>query len=189
MKLTVIAQGEYSVEWPILEVVVNKVVIGHYTVAGMAEADFEISLEHDVNQVCINYINKQEHHTKVNNNVVVTDQSLELLGLRIDDIKLQSWTITQGYYQPKYFEGFLQQNPKADLVLKSQLIWHFPGSFVLPPLPKEDNFWEWYRQQRRFIHASQFTGADAIRDEAYIGSLDKHQDLVLDIKKILKLDV
>jgi hypothetical protein len=189
MKLTVIARGEFSVEWPILEVVVNNIVVGRHTVKDISEADFDISLEHDVNNVCINYVNKQQHHTQINKNTVVADQSLELIGLRLDDIKLQSWITTQGHYKPRYFEGFLQQNPNAQTLLQSQLIWHFPGSFVLPPWPHKDRFWEWYRQQRRFVHASQFTGAAAIRDEGYIGSLDKHQDLVLDIKKILKIDV
>jgi hypothetical protein len=95
--------------------------------------------------------------------------------------------MTEGHYYPEYFEGFKKQFPTAPKKIKSQLIWHFPGNFELPILPHKDKFWYWYRNQRRYVYVEMQEGKADHRDETYIGSLDNHQDLINEIKKIINV--
>lgn len=90
MKLTMIAQGTYSDEWPELEVFVNGDSCGRQRVEDLAELDFEIQLDRSSNTVEIHYVNKQEHHTKVEDGQVVVDQCVELEASKL---------ICQIYYQ------------------------------------------------------------------------------------------
>ena len=187
MKLTIIAKGTHSVEWPEVELWVNNRLCGKGTVEEHTELDFEFELDRKENFISIHYINKQEHHTVHHNNVIISDQSLTLIGIRFDDILLNNWIITEGYYYPDYFEGFKKQVSDAPKKLHSQLIWHFPGKFELPILPHKNNFWHWYRDQRRYIHTETHKGKDDYRDEAYICSLTNHQDLINQIKKLINV--
>jgi hypothetical protein len=187
MKLTIIAEGVHSIDWPEISISVNNQVVGTGVVNEYSELDFEFELNQVENQVCIHYINKKEHHTVQHNNVIISDQSLTLTGIRVNDILLNNWIITEGYYYPDYFEGFKEQVPDAPKKLHSQLIWHFPGKFALPVLPHKNNFWHWYRNQRRHVHAETHKGKDDYRDEAYIGSLNNHQDLINQIKKLINV--
>ena len=185
MKLTLIAQGTYSDEWPELEVFVNGDSCGRQKVEDLAELDFEIRLDRPSNTVEIHYVNKQEHHTKVEDGQVVADQCVELLKIRVDDILCHGWMLTTGVYYPRYFQGFRDSNPDAPSHLRSQLIWHFPGVFQLMALPARDQFWDWYCQQRREVHMRSFQGKSLQRQENYVGSLDPLTDLVDEIKAII----
>ena len=187
MKLTVIARGTHSVEWPIIQVWVNDCLCGQGVVKEYSEFDFDVNLDQEHNYIRIAYANKQEHHTVVENNTIVSDQSLELLQVRLDDILLDSWFLTEGHYEPDYFEGFKLANASAPTALKSQLIWHFPGNFVLPAVPHKSKFWFWYRDQRRFIHIKKYSDKDGYREENYIGSLDPLADLIQEIKNVINL--
>ena len=187
MKLTVIAQGTHSIEWPIIEVVVNDCSVGSYKVQELSELNFDLALDQEQNYICIHYTNKEEHHTVVDNGKIVSDQSVKLLQVRLDDILLDTWFLTEAHYEPDYFAGFQLSNPSAPTQLKSQLIWHFPGTFVLPMVPAQDKFWFWYRDQRRFIHSKQYSDKDGYREENYIGSLDPLTDLIQEIKNVLDI--
>jgi hypothetical protein len=184
MKLTVIALGVYSDEWPEIEVWVNSTCHGHAQIKGQSEIDFDISLPENRNYVRLEYVNKKEYHTKAVNGSIIADQTLTLEQIRIDDILCDSWMLTDGHYEPRYFEGFLAASPEAAACLPSQLIWHFPGKFLLPVLPAEEEFWSWYRDQR-YAHMQQYQGKDWHRQEKYIGSRDMHQDLISQIKQLI----
>lgn len=187
MKLTVIAQGTHSIEWPVIEVFVNDRSVGSAEVQELSELDFDISLDQEQNYIRIHYTNKEEHHTVVNNGEIVSDQSVEVLQVRLDDILLDTWFLTEAHYKPDYFTGFQLSNPLAPQQLKSQLIWHFPGTLVLPAVPDEDKFWFWYRDQRRFIHVKHHSDKDGYREENYSGSLDPLTDLIQEIKNVLDI--
>ena len=187
MKLTVIAQGTYSIAWPVIEVFVNDCSVGSAKVQELSELDFDIVLDQEQNYIRIHYTNKEEHHTVVDNDEIVSDQSVELLQVRLDDILLDTWFLTETHYVPDYFAGFRLSNPLAPKQLKSQLIWHFPGTLMLPPVPGKDKFWFWYRDQRRFIHIKQYSDKDGYREENYIGSLDPLTDLIKEIKNVLDI--
>ena len=187
MKLTIIAKGAYSIDWPEIEISVNNQVVGTGIVNEYSELDFEFELNCVENQVCIHYINKKEHHTVQHNNVIISDQSLTLIGIRIDDILLNNWIITEGYYYPDYFEGFKEQVPNASKKLHSQLIWHFSGHFELPTLPYKDNFWRWYQHQNRMIHIRTHDTKTGLFKENYLGSFESYQDLIDEIKKIINV--
>lgn len=184
MKLTVIASGVYSDEWPQIEVWVDDVCHGHAWIKEHSEIDFDICLPRSQNRLMIKYVNKQEHHTKMADGCVIADQHLTLRQIRMDDILCDTWMLTEGHYEPNYFPGFLASSPEAPVYLPSQLIWHFPGMFVLPALPTETWFWDWYRDQR-YAHMMQYEGKDWHRQEKYIGSRDMHEDLISQIRNLI----
>jgi hypothetical protein len=186
MKLTVIASGTHSDDWPEIELWVNDICHGRHTVQDHSEIDFNICLPARNNCVRIDYVNKTESHTKIIDGCVAADQSLELRAVRFDDILCETWMLTDGRYQPRYFEGYLRSFPDAQACLPSQLIWHFPGSFYLPTMPNEEIFWEWYRDQRN-THMTQYQGKDWHREEKYIGSRDLHQDLTSQLKELINV--
>lgn len=186
MKLTLTATGVFSESWPQIEIWINDHCYGRVAIEGSREIDFDISLPSQQNCLRIDYVNKMEHHTKIVDGVVVADQSLTLQQIRFDDILCDSWMLTDGHYEPRYFSGFLDSCPEAPNKLPSQLIWHFPGSFVLPALPVEQHFWEWYRDQR-YIHMHQYQGKDLHREDMYIGSRHMHQDLLSQIKDLISV--
>lgn len=186
MKLTIIANGKHSIEWPHLEVLINNRSLGTKEVQGLCELDFDLAFDHQENIIKLKYTNKQEHHTQLKNGEIIQDQELEILKIRLDDMLLDSWVLTEGWFYPNYFAGFKKLAPDAPKKLKSQLIWHFPGEFVLPNLVG-DNFWFWYRDQRRHKHSKKHFDKDGHRDERYIGSLDPLSDLVAEIKDILNV--
>jgi hypothetical protein len=95
--------------------------------------------------------------------------------------------LTEAHYEPEYFAGFRLSNPEAPGQIKSQLIWHFPGNFILPVIPEQSKFWFWYRDQRRFIHIKQYSDKDGYREENYIGSLDPLTDLIQEIENVLDI--
>lgn len=185
MKLTVIAQGEHSQEWPEIAVWENGQLRGRACVQDRCEIDFDILLDQDQNHILIDYCNKRPEHTVMQEGRIVQDQMMQLLDIRIDDILCASWIITDGYYQPRYFQGYLEQYPDAPLELRSQLIWHFPGSFVLGPWPRQALFWDWYRDQRDAVHARSDPGRNQHREERYRGSREMHHDLVQQIRGLI----
>lgn len=85
MKFTIIAQGEYSDEWPEIEVWVNDICQGRACIEGNSELDFDIGLTRAQNVLRLEYTNKQEHHTKTADGAVIADQVLTLQQIRIDD--------------------------------------------------------------------------------------------------------
>jgi hypothetical protein len=187
MKLTVIAKGTYSVKWPVIEIFVNDQHAGSAEVQDLSELDFDITLDQEQNYIRIHYSNKEEHHTVIDRGKIISDQSVELLQIRLDDILLATWVLTEAHYEPEYFAGFRLSNPEAPVQLKSQLIWHFPGNFILPAVPEQSKFWFWYRDQRRFIHIKQYSDKDGYREENYIGSLDPLTDLIQEIENVLDI--
>jgi len=107
-----------------------------------------LNLDSNNNNISIDYFNKREWETIIEQGKIVQDQSLELVSVHVDGILLDSWFWTDGVYHPNYFKGFLDQVPDAPTEIKSQLIWHFPGVFVINNVPGGNMFWDWYQQQR-----------------------------------------
>jgi hypothetical protein len=187
MKFTLTFRPTCSTAWPAVKIYVNDCLVLDQAIDSPI-CEFFATLDAVDNQLRVSYYNKNESHTVVDaQGRIVSDQCLELCKLHIDDILVGSWMLTEGHYRPTYFEGFLLQNPSAPAQLKSQLIWHFPGDFYFPVLPSEQQFWWWYRDQRRYVHAKTHQAKDNYRDEAYIGSLESHQDLINEIRKLINV--
>jgi hypothetical protein len=180
---------QFSTEWPAIKIYENdQLVLDQIITNTNPQCRFTLDLAQEQNQLIIHYYNKSQHHTVVDNNGYITsDQSLEITTMHVNDILMNSWMLSEGHYRPDYFPDFIQQKPNAPTQLQSQLIWHFPGNFSFATLPSKKNFWWWYRQQRRFVHVKTHQGKDDYRDEAYIGSLDSHQDLIDEIKQIINV--
>lgn len=186
LKFTLMFCPTHSVEWPSVRIFLNNQLVVDQVIDQKNTCSFVADLLKEENQLQLHYHNKCEAHTIINSaGVIDSDQFLELTAVYVNDILLDSWLLTEGCYFPDYFKGFLLQIPDAAVKLKSQLIWHFPGNFYFPILPNNEKFWWWYRNQRRHVHATTHNGKDDYRDEAYIGSLNNHQDLINQIKKLI----
>jgi len=187
MKLTVIAKGHCSQVCPEIKIFENNQCIGQHIVQDLCELDVEIQLAQPNNVISINYFNKLGSHTKIEDSVIVQDQFVELMDLRLDDILLDRWMLTESDYCPDYFAGFQLANPDAPAIIRSQLIWHFPGQFVLQSLPSTGVFWEWYYHQRRNVYVDQLDARDQQRNEQYAGSTELYPELIQEIKDIINV--
>lgn len=185
--LTIIAAGSYSEDWPEIEVFENDVLCGVSKIQELSEVSFPINLEANQNIIRIAYTNKTEASTKVQDGVIISDQYLEIKNIRINNILLDQWILTESDYYPTYFSGFLEANSCAETKLRSQLIWHFPGNFIIQPLPNKNKFWEWYYHQRRHVYVNQMSIRDQERNEQYAGSTDPLTELITEIKTIINV--
>jgi len=140
----------------------------------------EIDLEVD-KSVCIKYV-KNQSETVMQDNAIVADQALQLRRCWVDDVLMESWFLTESCYHPRYFSGFLDQYPDSASEIKSQLVWHFPGEFIIK---FEMPFWDWYHQQRQHYHRFNNIDKDQERWENYTGSYQAHADLVNEIYEML----
>lgn len=177
----------YSDDWPEIQVFENDNLCGTAKIQGHSQVDFQLQLNKNSNIIRIDYTNKTESSTKVNDGAVVSDQYLEIKNIRLNNILLDKWILTESDYYPNYFLGFLNANPHAEKKLHSQLIWHFPGSFVVQPLPNKDVFWEWYYHQRRNVYVDFLDGKDQQRNEQYAGSTELYAELIQEIKDIINV--
>lgn len=185
--LTIIANGVYSDDWPEIQVFENDNLCGTAKIQEHSQVDFQLQLNKNSNIIRIDYTNKTESSTKVNDGAVVSDQYLEIKNIRLNNILLDKWILTESDYYPNYFLGFLNNNPHAEKKLHSQLIWHFPGSFVVQPLPNKDVFWEWYFYQCRYVYVKQYDEKGKSREEHYSGSLNPLTNLISEIKRIINV--
>lgn len=184
---TVIAAGSYSEDWPKIEVFENDRSCGVAQIQDLSEVNFPIKLENEQNIIRIAYTNKTESSTKVRDGVIISDQFLEIKNIRINDILLDQWILTESDYYPKYFTGFLEHNPFAETKLRSQLIWHFPGNFIIQPLPNKKIFWDWYFYQRRYVYVNHYHGKDKIRNDEYAGSVEPLTELLNEIRELINV--
>jgi len=135
--------------WPSFAVLINNFQVSTHTVTDQNRV-FAVDLffNDERNHVNLHYFNKHQSETVTENGVIVADQTLELINIRVDGIQMEPWFWTDHYYLPQYFRGFKEQHPNAPETLPSQLIWHFPGRFRMMDLPASDDFWPWYQTER-----------------------------------------
>lgn len=137
------------------------------------------------NSLIINYFNKTESETIVKDGKIVTDQSLEIVKIHCDQILIEPWLLTDNYYYPVYFDGYLQHVNDPPVELKSQLVWHFPGKFIIKNLPHHENFWQWYQEQRTIrILENLIDPSGQIRNN-HRGLTDEDKKLITEIKELL----
>ena len=171
-------------KWPLIEIIVNGKFLGQFEIIGNTFVDIEISKEIIIekNSLKINYKNKTDQDTINVDGVNVEDQYLELHRCWIDHILCEPWLLTESYYYPEYFAGFLEFCPDAEKEIKSQLVWHFPGIFEIC-FP--NNFWDWYCYERRKYALKANLDKDVERWENYTGNFELHQDVIDDIRKLI----
>jgi hypothetical protein len=138
-----------GVTWPKIFILVNNVQIDTFEITRQnPSVSVTVDFNRSPNNISIGYFNKYESETVVEDGKIVRDQSLELLSVYADDILLEPWFWTEHYYYPSYFQGYLRSNPDALDTQRSQLIWHFPGRYMIKDLPNSRDFWSWYQEQR-----------------------------------------
>jgi hypothetical protein len=183
MKLALYCTPHFCSQWPKIKVILNNKEINTFEITEETpSAIVNLELE-EQNNLEINYYNKKEEHTTHINGVILQDQYLNLDFIRIDNILIEPWVLTDGYYNPKYFAGYLKHVSNPEEKIKSQLIWHFPGIFSFPIFPK--NFWDWYYEQKQSKEVIKFLDKDPDRINKFRGSLDPCTELVQKIKELI----
>lgn len=138
-----------GVNWPSFSVLVNNFQVSTHTITDRDRTvSVDLYFDSGVNNINLYYYSKHQYETVVSNGVIVADQTLELVNMRVDGIQLEPWFWTDHYYLPQYFQGYKKQFPDAPERLPSQLIWHFPGRYRMMDLPNSNDFWKWYQQER-----------------------------------------
>jgi hypothetical protein len=175
-----------GVNWPSFSVLVNNLQISTHTITDRDRTvSVDLYFDSGVNNINLLYYSKHQYETVIDNGVIVADQTLELINMRVDDIQLEPWFWTDHYYAPQYFQGYKKQFPDAPERLPSQLIWHFPGRYRMMNLPDSDKFWAWYQQQRTQRVLSTLidpTGQIRANHESFD---DADQQLIKEIKKLI----
>lgn len=180
-------KSSFCVQWPKIQVLHNDNRIKEIE-CDQTKFSFSIELE-EQNTLSLRWVNKSQRHTKTDNGKIVQDQTFELVNIRIDGIQIEKWFWTDAHYTPKYFDGFLKQykdqrrNEPLPEKIKSQLIWHFPGTFIFTSFPLD--FWGWYFEMKQDKEVIKFLDKDPDRINKFRGSLDPCVELVNKIKKFL----
>ena len=181
-------RSTYCIEWPKIKVIHNGQQVLD-TVCDCKNFSFDVD-EQDENRLELFWYNKTQKHTKSINGEIVSDQTFELGLIRVDSILIEDWFITDGYYVPSYFKGFVEQHKdkRANFPLQeklpSQMIWHFPGTYFLKEW--QGNWWDWYYDTKIQKEVVNFTDKDPERIAKYRGTLDPCTDLVNKLKELIK---
>jgi|TARA_B110000977_G_scaffold159595_1_gene203583 hypothetical protein len=180
-------KSSFCKEWPKLRIYNKNNLIKEVECSG---DKFGFSFDpSDKNILIFDWYNKTEKHTKSTNGKITEDQTLELLNIRVDGIQIENWVMTDSHYEPRYFKGFVKQHQEQRLnhplekTLKSQLVWHFPGKFMLAEFTGD--FWDWYFVKKQNKEVIKFLDKDPDRINKFRGSLDPCTELVANIKKII----
>ena len=107
IKFEITYKSTFSIDWPKLYIVQNNKII-HTEECNGDKFIFELEPQ-DVNVLEMNWFNKTERHTIVDKGTIKQDQTFTLKNIRVDNIQIENWFMTEGYYQPRYFKGFLEQ--------------------------------------------------------------------------------
>lgn len=187
LRFQITYNSSFCGEWPRLHVKNNAILITDIK-CNTNQFEFEIDPS-NTNSITLDWYNKTQTHTKSNKTGIIEDQTFELTNIRVDGIQIEEWVWTSGYYIPRYFKGFLKQHQeqrKNEMLpekIKSQLVWHFPGTFELPVFPMD--FWNWYFEEKQKNEVIKFLDKDPDRIHKFRGSLDPCEDLVEKIKSYL----
>lgn len=180
----------YCNGWPEICILLNGNEVYKNTVSDKSTlVEFTGVVFDTLNVMEIHYTNKTEWHTITNdNNEIVDDQTLTIEKCYVDNMLLHDWFITDGYYEPNYFPGYIQQHkdqksnyPLVE-TLKSELTWHFPGKYVIM---FEMPFWEWYHSQHFKHRTFKNMDKDTERWEKFVGIPNMHEDLVDEIMALI----
>lgn len=123
------------------------------------------------------YNHKDQTETILENGAIVRDQSIEILNLRIDNIKIQPLMIGRlGVYIPKYRQDFIDYCKQSSIPIDQgpqhvTKFWH-AGSWTAA-LPQ--NFWMHYSQLRPTSQKNNFTGNSS---ETIKTNLEKLKQLI-----------
>jgi len=176
------------IEWPKLKVLHN----GHQLLDTVCDNDkFNFSVEEErVNELEFFWYNKTQKHTKYADGNILEDQTFHLGIIRVDNVLIEDWFFTDGYYKPNYFKGFVEMHRKSrtnfplEEKLPSQNIWHFPGTYYFKHW--DGNFWDWYYDTKIKKEVVKFVDKDPERIAKYRGTLDPCTDLVRKLRDLIK---
>lgn len=140
-------------------------------------------LINDTGSLVLDFFNKTEDDTITDDNGnIIKDTEFRITDIWVNDIKLESWVLTNAVYKPRYFSGFLKEHPNADAKILSPFQFNFPG---IIEWEWESPFWDWYFIEKNKNEVINFLDKDQDRVWKFRGSLDPCNDIINDIKKIL----
>ena len=177
--------------WPRVSALVDNMQVQNYEVTEEAPSiQFEVKdfiWDTPPHNISFAYFSKDEQETVMKDGNIIKDQSLELVSVHADGILLEPWFWTDHDYYPSYFQGFLKTNPKAPRELRSQLIWHFPGRYMIKNLPNFAEFWPWYQEQRTTRVLKDLIDPTGQISDNHRKLSDTDRELLKDIKAILNV--
>jgi hypothetical protein len=188
VKFEFIFKPVQGLTWPAVNILVNNFQISTNTVSPESPTvTVDVHADSGSNNISIVYFNKHERETVLEHGNIVADQSLELLSIRADDILLEPWVWTEHYYLPSYFQGFKRQFPDAPDRLRSQLVWHFPGRYMITGLPDTKQFWNWYQAQRTARVLEELIDPTGQIRSNYDPLDNEDKELIKDIKNLINV--
>lgn len=139
----------------------------------------------DSGSLVLDFFNKKESDTITDSNGnIIKDTEFRITNIWVNNIKLESWFLTNAVYKPRYFSGFLKNNPNSEKEIQSPYQFNFPGiiewSWKTP-------FWDWYFLEKNNNEIIKFLDKDQDRVWKFRGSLDPCDDLIGNIKKLLDI--
>ena len=174
-------KATHCVEWPKLKIFHNSNPVLDVV---CDSNNFQFSIEEqERNKLEFFWYNKTQKHTLHENGKILKDQTFELGVIRADNILIEDWFMTDGFYKPHYFKGFVDSHKKERTnfplleELPSQKIWHFPGKYYFKEW--HGTWWDWYYKTKTQKEVVKFTEKDPERIEKYRGTLDPCTDLNL----------
>jgi hypothetical protein len=174
--------------WPSAHILVNNFQIHTQEINNVnTEMSVDVFMDRGPNNISICFFSKQERETVIEQGNIVADQSLELIAVYADDILLESWFWTDHYYLAQYFRGYKKQFPDAPEQLYSQLIWHFPGRFMITNLPSTADFWDWYQKNRTSRVLKDLVDPTGQLLENFNPLDDEDRALIKEIKEIINV--
>lgn len=115
---------------------------------------------------------------------IVEDTEFRIADIWANGIKLEKWFLHDAVYKPKYFKGFLEKFPDADLEIKSPYQFNFPGTIEWN---WQGDFWDWYFEEKNNREVINFLDKDQDRVWKFKGSLDPCEDIIEKLKELLDL--
>lgn len=140
----------------------------------------------DHGSLILDYFSKTEGDTLLDaNGSVVADTMWRIKKMWCDGILLESWFQNAAIYHPRYFYGFLQQQPDAPNSISAPYQFNFPGAIKW--IWSGTDFWQWYFEEKNRREVINFLDKDPDRVWKFRGATESCQDLVTGIKEILRL--
>jgi hypothetical protein len=138
----------------------------------------------DLGCISLDFFSKVESDTICDHTGIIKDTQFKINKIWIDDILVEPWFKNIAVYRPQYFDGFLTKYPNSPSVIVSPYQFNFPG---LIEWCWEPNFWDWYFKEKNKREVINFSDKDPDRVWKFRGSVDPCDDLVKQIKELIKI--
>jgi hypothetical protein len=114
--------------YPEILIKLNNDILYHDTIIEFNELLFDISPTDVSQHLTIEFLNKYEDDTLLENGEVVKDKFLQIKSLKLDDVELLPYKYFK--YYPRYTKGFLETGNPAEKILRTNFL-SFNGVVII----------------------------------------------------------